>query len=436
MNNRETVAYPTKPLAAPPAAPATQLAAETEAATLFAEPNPSQETLIAPGADSGPRLTQTLPPGSTRGVATVLPDVRSEGDKLIIVPRDQTRYQDDKLLGRGGMGEVKLAHDHDIGRKVAVKRLLDEDNPHAVARFIDEVRTVGSLEHPNIVPIHDVGVDDDGALFFVMKYVEGETLSSIIDKLAAGDAEYHKRYSFEARLDLFAGLLRALQYAHDRGLVHRDIKPENIMVGRFGEVMLMDWGIAHPIRSEAHRVNKAGIERASTETVDGSVVGTPQYMSPEQAVGEVAELDGRSDLYSAFVVLYELLTLTPYIEPGKTAMQTVLAAQERQPPALVGPVYENPHQEAVPVELRHFMRQGLQPAKDARYPDAIEVIVTLEQIRSGDFAVACPITFMKVNNTRMERFMDRHPTASMWLAGMSALAFVGGVAGWFMWALG
>src|SRR5690606_23290345 len=132
----------------------------------------------------------------------------------------------------------------------AVKRLLDEDNPHAVARFIDEVRTVGSLEHPNIVPIHDVGVDEDGSLFFVMKYVEGETLASIIEKLAKGDRECHSRYNCEARLDVFTGRLRARQYAHGQGLVHRDIKPENLMIGRYGEVVVMDWGIAHAIRGQ------------------------------------------------------------------------------------------------------------------------------------------------------------------------------------------
>ena len=456
MNVRETAAY--QPGSAPPARPAP----ETDAATLFAEqPNTMQQTLVAGSqapqsvqetliADSGEQSgqatlaadggghsgqRQTLGP-TTRGYTTVLPDVRSEGEELIIVPRDQTRYENDKLLGRGGMGEVKLAHDHDIGRKVAVKRLLDDANPHAVARFIDEVRTVGSLEHPNIVPIHDVGVDEDGALFFVMKYVEGETLSSIVDKLAAGDAGYHKRYSFEARLDLFAGLLRALQYAHSQGLVHRDVKPENIMVGRYGEVVLMDWGIAHLMRTEEHRANNGTIDRASTETVDGAVVGTPQYMSPEQAVGQVAELDGRSDLYSAFTVLYELLTLTPYVEAKKTAMQTVLAAQERPLVSAVDPSFDNPHQDAVAIELRHFLRHGLAPDKDQRFADALVAIHTLEAVRAGDFAVHCPVTFMKSKNTKMGRLMDRHPGRTMLLGAMSVVAFLGGVGGWVMWAIG
>jgi serine/threonine protein kinase len=462
MTVRETAAYPPKPLSSRQPPVATPRAAADTAATMFApsapakmpaSPPSSQATLLADGTLDGGSLDITrdgtlmadsLPPSggakstlSPSSRVTVLPDVRSEGDRLVLVPRDQTRYEGDKLLGRGGMGEVKLARDHDIGRKVAVKRLLDDDNPHAVARFIDEVRTVGSLEHPNIVPIHDVGVDEDGALFFVMKYVEGETLESIIEKLDAGDPAYHKRYGFEARLDLFVGLLRALQYAHSQGLVHRDVKPANIMVGGYGEVVLMDWGIAHRMRSEARLTNLSDQfgDRASTETVDGSVVGTPQYMSPEQAAGDVANLDGRSDLYSAAVVLYELLTLRPYVQAGQTAMQTVVAVTQRELPSVTESAYDHPHQLAVPVELRHFLRSALARNKDDRFATADELIETFEGVRSGDFAVSCPITFMKANNTKMERFMDRHPFVSMMMMTAGVLGFLGGLVGWAMWAM-
>jgi serine/threonine protein kinase len=477
MTVRETAAFPPKPAPKLPGSPPPRVAVDSAATMIassshtIAAPSPtkaaplpssqpsvaatmaaplpsSQPTLAADGTLDGTLMADSLPAGSGAKTTmspntriTVLPDVRSEGDRLVLVPRDQTRYEGDKLLGRGGMGEVKLARDHDIGRKVAVKRLLDDDNPHAVARFIDEVRTVGSLEHPNIVPIHDVGQDEDGAYFFVMKYVEGETLESIIEKLDAGDAAYHKRYGFEARLDLFVGLLRALQYAHSQGLVHRDVKPANIMVGGYGEVVLMDWGIAHRMRSETRVTNLGGQQsvdlgdRASTETVDGSVVGTPQYMSPEQAAGDVANLDGRSDLYSAAVVLYELLTLRPFVKAGQTAMQTVVAVTQRELPSVMEPAYEHPHQTAVPVELRHFLRSALARSKDERFLTAEEMLVTFEGVRSGDFAVSCPITFMKANNTKMGRFMDRHPITSMWVMTVAFIGFLGGLVGWGMWAM-
>lgn len=394
------------------------------------------------GAAGGPAMGSVAPTllAASRH-QTVLPELRSEGGRVELVPREQARYENQRLLGRGGMGEVKLAEDHDIGRLVAIKRLLGEADPRSIARFVDEVRTVGRLEHPNIVPIHDVGVDPDGSLFFVMKYVDGETLSSVIERLAAGDEDTHRRYTFEHRLDLFSALCRALQYAHSHGLVHRDVKPENIMVGRYGEVILMDWGIAHRIRAEVSpSLDRADIsqlpQRAGGETVDGTVIGTPQYMSPEQAAGEVAELDGRSDLYSAFVSLWELLTLVPYIAGGKTAIQTVLAAQERVTPGPYGAVFKHPRQaEAVPVELRHFLRRGLAKPKEERFLNAEEVLVTLDALRAGDFAVQCPVTLLKQGNTKMERFMDRRPKRSAILAGFTAFMILAGLGGWVALAL-
>ena len=204
----------------------------------------------------------------------------------------------------------------------------------------------------------------------------------------------------------------------------------------------MDWGIAHAIRGQAQAgkpvaVGPFNIDRASTETVDGAVVGTPQYMSPEQAAGEVAGLDGRSDLYSAFVVLYELLTLQPYIPEGKSAMEAIVAATERQPPNPMDAVYkQTTFQEALPVQLRHFLRHGLQHDKSARFASADEVIWEIERIRSGDCAVACPVTFMKHNNHKMERFMDRHPGSAMFLLSLGLVGFLGGVAGWVAWLVG
>ncbi len=363
---------------------------------------------------------------------TVLPEVTSQDDLLTFKHRDELRYQKEHLLGRGGMGEVQLALDQDIGRRVAVKRLINEDDPRALARFVDEVRTVGNLEHPNIVPIHDVSVDADGSLFFVMKYVEGETLASIIDKLASGDEAAHRRFPFEARLDLFTGLLRALQYAHDRGLVHRDVKPENIMVGRFGEVMLMDWGIARRTGGDGLRADHPTTVRAAGETLDGTVIGTPRYMSPEQASGQIAELDGRSDLYSAFIVLYELLTTRSYIEPTASVIQSVAAARDRQPPKVTDPVFSNPHQNSVPSELRHFLRRGLATRKEERFADASDVIHELEKVRSGACAVQCPLTFIKANSTRYERFLDAHPLLGMLTTAIALCACASGLIAWAM----
>src|SRR5262249_27698511 len=160
------------------------------------------------------------------------------------------------------------------------KRLKREvQGPESLARFVDEIRTIGQLEHPNIVPIHDVGVDDNGEHYFVMKYVDGETLESIITKLASGDATYHARFNIEQRVLIFLRLLDAIAFAHAAGYLHRDIKPANVIVGRFGEVMLMDWGIAKRIDRGGEALSSAGeLPPSSGQTCVGTLVGTPAYM--------------------------------------------------------------------------------------------------------------------------------------------------------------
>src|SRR5271165_4090995 len=183
---------------------------ESLAATLAAALG---STLPAPSSsDAAPSGTITAAPRSA-----VLPRTGA-GEP----PPAGERYAKKRVLGAGGMGEVVLAEDRDIGRDVAVKYLTAPSNDAAaLARFVDEIRVVGSLEHPNIVPIHDVGVDDANRYYFVMKHVEGETLEQIIEKLTAGDPQYLTRYTFTARVQIFIALLRALEFAHSRGYVHR-----------------------------------------------------------------------------------------------------------------------------------------------------------------------------------------------------------------------
>jgi serine/threonine-protein kinase len=160
---------------------------------------------------------------------TVLPQVEGLGDTVQLKARSETRYQHLKRLGAGAMGEVNLALDNDIGRTVAVKQLITRtQNPAGVARFIEEIRTIGQLEHPNIVPIHDVGVDEQGQIFFVMKHIDGETLETVLSRLEERHPDYLERYTIDYRIEVFLGLLRALQCAHAKGVIHRDIKPAKI----------------------------------------------------------------------------------------------------------------------------------------------------------------------------------------------------------------
>jgi serine/threonine-protein kinase len=405
----ETLAYGDTLLGAAHHAPAPRSAA--------AQPTELALTQLAiePGAAS---VAAPAMPGGVR--TTILPRIEDEAGALSFRTESKTRYEPVKLLGAGGMGEVILVEDQDIARRVAVKRLLPElGHPSILARFIDEIRTVGRLEHPNIVPIHDVGIDELGRYFFVMKYVEGETLESVIEKLCAGDPDYHARYTHERRIEIFLGLLHALEYAHEKGVVHRDIKPANVMIGRFGEVVLMDWGIAKPL--DAARDVAASVEaevadaaagaprsRAFTTRV-GSIIGTPAYMSPEQARGENERIDARSDLYSACVLFHELVCLRHYLADAPS-MEAMLATV-RHEDANMWKLYATRHPDhgPPPAELVHFAHEGMSLDPARRYASASAMIARLQGILEGKIPVQCPFTFTKRMSRETSRFVDRSP---------------------------
>jgi serine/threonine protein kinase len=345
------------------------------------------------------------------------------------------RYARKRTLGAGGMGEVVLAEDRDIGRNVAMKYLTAPSNDAAaLARFVDEIRVVGSLEHPNIVPIHDVGVDSANRYYFVMKHIEGETLEQVIEKLATGDALTHARYTYTARIQLFVALLQALAFAHARGYVHRDIKPANVMIGRYGEVVLMDWGVAKRCKAPEPASPDAPADDASLSprerlftTRRGAIIGTPAYMSPEQARGDVDAIDERSDVYCATALLFELVTLRHYLGEIDT-LEKVLHAIQHEEARVTFATTTHPTQGLPPAEFIHFVKKGLQKNPAARHASATAMIDELEAALDGRVKVQCPFTLQKRLTRELARFTDRHPALS--LAGFvsATLAAIGGLA--------
>ena len=253
------------------------------------------------------------------------PVIDPSSQEKFSVPRGRGNYQFMGEIARGGMGVILKGHDCDLGRDVAVK-VLDKrlcGRMDVVQRFVEEAQIGGQLQHPGIVPVYDLGLMADERPYFTMKLVKGRTLAALL-------AEREGPRSNRGRLiDVFESVCQTMAYAHSRGVIHRDLKPANIMVGAFGEVQVVDWGLAKVLlrggTADERRARQAHSEMTVLETVRsdgsstgsdsmvGSVLGTPAYMPPEQASGRVDRLDERADVFALGAILCEILTgLPPY----------------------------------------------------------------------------------------------------------------------------
>lgn len=283
--------------------------------------------------------------GTTPGVDSLLPSQHLEGGRYEIV----------ELLARGGMGVVFRSMDQDLRRRVAMKVITPSrsNDPETMIRFIEEAQITGQLEHPNIVPVHELGVDGKDNLFYTMKLIRGHNLNEVLGGIRRKRPEILEKYPLSQLLNIFLKVCDAVAFAHSKGVIHRDLKPENIMIGDFGEVLVLDWGIAKILppdydESETYGVwdgdnrtkraiNKIMARRRgssrepgksprkkprravdsirmdedvdTSKTQDGLVMGSPAFMAPEQAFGDVSEVDRRTDIYSLGAILFSILTL-------------------------------------------------------------------------------------------------------------------------------
>jgi len=376
---------------------------------------------------------------------TILPRVSGDVDSsqgIELTASQRLRYEPLDSLGVGGMGEVLLARDHDIERDIALKRLKPGgQSSAALLRFIDEIKTIGRLEHPGIVPIHDVGIDEHGSYFFVMKRLHGETLEDIIEGLERGDPNYHAKYTYSVRAQLAMDILQAMRFAHDHDIIHRDLKPANIMVGPYGEVVILDWGLAKEVgapersRDDLEQDQDAGEGSTSSArlklTQYGEILGTPAYMSPEQAKGEHDRVDQRSDIYALGVVFYELFTLEHYLDDCKSLVEILREVCEREPifPANL----KHDIQGTIPAEYAHFLSEALSKDPAERYQSLDEMVHKLQLAMSGKFAVQCRITNVRHNMNTLSDWANNHYNAAVALSvaapvmllAMSVLSVIG-----------
>jgi len=344
----------------------------------------------------GPHDTSKIGPAAG-GAARNLPAGRTNGKE---------RYVIDGEIARGGMGAVLRAIDGDIRRQVAVKYMLDATDPRKQARFIEEAQINGQLEHPNIVPVYDLGIDAQRRPFIMMKLVQGRSLKEVLDQLRDHPKQAEQEYTLGRLLNVLVNICHALAFAHARSVIHRDLKPANIMLGDFGEVYVMDWGLAKvlngagpavalPAQAAAASAERTSLQSARNSKVvvsrepeadltqEGAIVGTPMYMPPEQAAGHLGAIDQRSDIYALGAILYEMLTLEPPVAKDGGHLSVLMRVVQGE---VIPPERREPRRTRagkVPSELAAVAMKALAREKDGRYPDVESFRQDIERFQDG-----------------------------------------------------
>ncbi len=331
--------------------------------------------------------------------------------KLSRQPALGPRYRVIQEIARGGMGTVLRVWDDDLRRNMAMKVMLGpadvegqpevEGTPRVddekLGRFLEEAQITGQLDHPGIVPVHSLGIDERGRIYFTMRLVRGRELKEVLDLARTGG----ENWTLTKALALILKVCEAMAFAHSKGVVHRDLKPANVMVGRFGETYVMDWGLARVLgRHDTHDMRLKPAEDPSAlslvrtvrkdeslsnpesplVTMDGDVVGTPSFMSPEQAQGKLEEVGSRSDVYSLGAILYYMLTgRAPYVKPGeRVSPHTVLNRVLQGPPVPVGKLAKD-----APGELVAICEKAMAHDTQQRYASMLEVADDIQAFLEG-----------------------------------------------------
>jgi WD40 repeat protein/serine/threonine protein kinase len=344
-------------------------------------------------------------------------------------PDGALRYQVLRPHARGGLGEVFVALDQELHREVALKEIdaKHADDPHSRGRFVREAEITGGLEHPGVVPVYGLGRYPDGRPFYAMRFIRGQTFKDAIGRFheSPGHALSHSDLEFRQLLSRFVAVCNAVAYAHSRGVIHRDLKPSNVMLGPYGETLVVDWGLAKAVGRDA--VDDAApaeptlvpvLAEGSSATRTGATLGTPAYMSPEQAAGRMDLLGPPSDIYSLGATLYTLLAGRPPVE-GKDAAEVLGKAQRGEwlPPRRM--------KADVPGALDAICRKALAREPGQRYGTALELAADVERWLADEPVAAYAEPWV----VRSRRWMRRHRVLVSTAVGMLIVALLGATVG-------
>jgi serine/threonine protein kinase len=337
------------------------------------------------------------------------------------------RYRPLRFHDQGGLGEVWVARDEELNREVALKRIRQDrghGNPDTRRRFLLEAEVAGRLEHPGIVPVHGLTYDADGQPCYAMRFIQGETLADAVKAFhEAGEGKGHdsgrRRLAFRDLLARFVAVCKTIAYAHSRGIIHRDLKPQNIMLGKYGETLVVDWGLAKPVeRSEEARTTGEGTllpdSKGDSATVEGEAMGSLPYMSPEQAEGLWTEVGPPSDVYGLGATLYVILTgQAPRQGTSEAELRRKARAGDATPPRQV--------KRDVPRALEAVCLKAIALRPEDRYASALDLANDVDRWLADEPVKAYrdPLT------ARIWRHLRRHRTRATAIATAVVLAIIG-----------
>ncbi|QBG46493.1 serine/threonine protein kinase [Verrucomicrobia bacterium S94] len=346
-------------------------------------------------------------------------EVQSLTPILNSLKQDKHRYRVIDEIAEGGEKKILLVHDHRLDRRIAMARAVRNKSPQDLEQFLREARLTANLAHPNIMPVYNMGLDEEGEPFFSMELIPGDSLKTIIRKLRDGDPAYRMDYPIETLLNIFLKICEAIAYAHSRGVLHLDIKPDNIRVGEFGEVLVCDWGLARVVHGTPDQNAEDSTELdgdiLNDMTLSGTLKGTPGFMAPEQtqAYGEKTE---KTDIYALGALLYNLLTYRLPVE-GNSANEVI---QNTRAGKVISPRRRRPDRR-VPKSLVAVVMKALALEPADRYDSVLELRSEIQQFLSGHPTKAEHAGWI----TKTSLLLQRHSRVSFLLISfLIILAFV------------